>query len=136
MLRRTLPAVMEWAGPAEPIDLASGGIPLLAALLDRPLLPASAYPDERSPLDVAAFETSMRDGRNPAMDMPAADASGYEHIEAVILATSWARERFIAPPKAAKYVTAGVLSFCAVFAASGVYQLGLHLMSHDVLAAA
>ena len=85
---------------------------------------------ERNPDQAFHPNPDMRLGRNPAQEAPAQDASALDHAEAVVIALSWARERFIAPPKYAKYVTAGMLAYCAVLAASGVYQLGMHLISN------
>ena len=96
VLARELPAVRRYVG--EPIDLSYGGVRFYAELLSLPVIASDG--------DIAAFEERMRVGDAPNAAAPLAPkARGEDHCEMAILALGWTRERFIAPPKAARYVT-------------------------------
>lgn len=121
VLARELPAVRKYVG--DPLDLSSGGVPTYAALLGLPMLNASASSPDGSLSD---FEARMRVGDAPTLRTPLGpDARGEEHCEAAICALGWARERLIAPPKAARYVTCALHALSVMLMASIVHAVAL-----------
>ena len=103
VLEAELPAVRRYVGE-QPIDLSSGGVHLYAELLGLPVLAESRR--DAGDGDINAFEARMRAGESPTCRTPLPpEAPAEDHCEAAVLALGWARERFIAPPKAARFVT-------------------------------
>ena len=108
LLSREMPALVAFLGPQRPLDLCRDGVPYYAELLGRSML---ASPEAAQSL--AEFEAKHARERVPAQ--PALD-----QLEADIVALGWAREYLLTPPKAAKYVSAGIACF-------GVFLLAVSL---------
>ena len=111
MLARVLPAVVAFIRvhpsgaihPSERCDLARSGVQQYAALLELPMLPTA------EPGALRDFERDQRDG-DVSKYVSAKSVDATDHVEAAIMSLGWARCHLIAPPKAAKYVTAGLIA--------------------------
>lgn len=113
LLARTLPSVLECVDRHGGIDLGDGGVARFAAMLQLPLIEDAPTTRPPEPRTLAAFEAAMRLGRSPVPNDDALDRN-----ESAIVALGWARQHFIAPPKGAKYVTAGLYCYSALLLGS------------------
>lgn len=124
LLSRTMPAAMHFLDSADSVDVATEGVRAYASLIDQPLLPPSAVgkPSSatRQPETLLDFE---REQRLVGTGLSSRSTRAIDRIESAIIALGSARERFIAPPKAAKYVAASLLCLSGMLMLSVVHLL-------------
>lgn len=122
ILRRALPDVHNYLDQTSCVDLSHAGTSTFASLLELPMLSTRNTGD--GPATAHDFEEEQRlsHGAGRYGTMPR-DARAIDRVEHAILALAWAREKFIAPPKAAKYVTWGLHGLCVFLLASIVHAL-------------
>ena len=124
LLSRSLPAVLSFMDSSDTLDLASGGINLYGHLIDRPVFENRTQQGSKAQGPKTLQEYEMEQASLGAHQSPLSAAGrAIDRIEATIEALGWAREHFIAPPKAAKYVTMGLNGLSAFLLFSVVRML-------------
>ena len=116
-LRRQMPETARYLSDGPRVDVASHGSRTYAELLGRELLPRSinVSGSAAQPMTVGEFEAAHRRGEGPEVaDGALAAARPIDKAEAAIVALGWVRMNLIAPPKAAKYVTRGLMALNAL----------------------
>jgi len=114
VLQHQLPAVFRFIDQRAPLDVGEAGVSCYADLLGLPLVEAMA---SNGPMSVEAFESLVTANEGPWQNRR------LEPLEIAIVALGWARQHLIAPPKAAKYVTAALHAFAVFMVTSAVWNL-------------
>ena len=130
VLSRALPAVLPWLDDTELVDITASGTRIYAKLIDRPMTrlasPAvskKSSSGEPRPSTPDEFEREQRLGTYH--NAPAPGTRAIDRVESAIILLGWAREHFIEPPHAAKYVTMGLHAFSAFL------LLSMAKLAHD-----
>lgn len=114
VIQRQLPAVFHFIDQRAPLDVGQAGVSCYADLLGLPLVEAMA---SNGPMSVEAFESLVAANEGPWQNRR------LEPLEIAIVALGWARQHLIAPPKAAKYVTAALHAFGVFMVISAAWNL-------------
>ena len=122
-----MPAVTQFMASG-PMDLGREGTKRYAELLDRPMVGPSEKDNHQKgdgPKTVGEFEAMILKGHAPTQHAPTpSNARAIDRVESLIVAAAWAREKFIEPPKAAKYVSAALWVLSAMLVGS-IVQVGV-----------
>ena len=126
-MSREMPAVHRFLAASSTLDLGSDGVQTFSTLCGQPMLGTADVRVRSGPKSASHFEADLCAGVSPALRAPIPpDALAITRCEYHILALGWAREHFLEPPRAAKYVTAGLFALAAM-CVSAIARLGISM---------